>query len=521
MRTLSATAAVWLGISVMPSAARADTYYASPDGGGDGSTAESPFRIAEFWDVAAPGDTLLLLDGTYTGADSAIAPPEGLSGVEGQPITVRAQNDGKVLLDGGGAREAIHLSGNDWYVIEGMDACCSVPDDSFDVYLNSSSAVRFSRASHNVVRRVVAWDGGFGIHSGSEHNLLEDVAAFGMTRKLFSASQGGNFTTIRRAWGRWEGWDDIGPKMTYTLAYNNYDMTVENALATWSSESLPETYDLDCPDAEDSERCGDTYQGYAVDQPYGLFSRDGFYDDRSSRTKLLGSIAYLTETDRFQPGNLLAFSQIEALELRDVVSYAAPGAHDDRRTFQLGSVSGGGARGLVAENLLGIGGSEISVHADWDATNVEHVAESPAEGATFVMVPGICHRYQDRVLTDEPLWPWPMNARILAATTRAGRRPVDVTATMESLFGPIPDECKGAPGPDDGGGGGPSGGPRAVDDLAGAGVGPAAGDAPAGPDHAVGVACSIAVAPGAGRAPPLLLLLVALLLTGARRRRAR
>ena len=32
--------------------------------------------------------------------------------------------------------------------------------------------------------------------------------------------------------------------MTYTLAYNNYHLTCENCLGTWSGQGMPETYVL-------------------------------------------------------------------------------------------------------------------------------------------------------------------------------------------------------------------------------------------------------------------------------------
>ena len=45
------------------------------------------------------------------------------------------------------------------------------------------------------------------------------------------------------------------------------------------------------------------------------------------------------------------------------------------------------------------------------------------------------------------LWPWPMNQRIKDGLVQAGYPPVDVTATMEQLFGPIPASCRGGGGP--------------------------------------------------------------------------
>src|SRR5215813_14245586 len=115
-----------------------------------------------------------------------------------------------------------------------------------------------------------AWDASegnydiFGIHH-DEHNLLEDVAGWGIARKIFESSQGGNFTTIRRAWGRWEGSHIVGPKLVYALTYNNYDMLVENSIGTWSGEKMKQTYVLlDSYGKRWVGRGEGTYQNYDV-----------------------------------------------------------------------------------------------------------------------------------------------------------------------------------------------------------------------------------------------------------------
>jgi len=62
-----------------------ETYYAAPKGQGDGSSANKPFVVARFWDKAQSGDMLVLLDGTYAGAECMIKPPKGLSGTKKFP----------------------------------------------------------------------------------------------------------------------------------------------------------------------------------------------------------------------------------------------------------------------------------------------------------------------------------------------------------------------------------------------------------------------------------------------------
>lgn len=217
--------------------AAAATYYASPDGRGDGLSLERPFTIANFWPVAKPGDVRLLLDGNYKGEDSMIAPTRGLSGVPGNPISVKASHDGKVLIDGERQRLPVCLRGNAWFVLEGFNVCRAGGRGNASVIGLGGNASEGGSA-HTVVRRVVAWDAKDDSNScvwslvNSDHVLLEDVAGFGVGRKTFVPFRR-KHTTIRRAWGRWEGYHAMGPKMTFCLYYNSYHTIIENCIGTW------------------------------------------------------------------------------------------------------------------------------------------------------------------------------------------------------------------------------------------------------------------------------------------------
>jgi len=98
----------------------AATYYASPGGSGDGRTERRPFQVADFWQQAKPGDTLLL-DGRYRGGASMITPTPNLKGEPGRPITVRALHDGRVEMDGENTRRPVKLYQNDSFVLEGFN----------------------------------------------------------------------------------------------------------------------------------------------------------------------------------------------------------------------------------------------------------------------------------------------------------------------------------------------------------------------------------------------------------------
>jgi hypothetical protein len=431
-------------------------YYASNSGGGNGLSDKTPFQIADFWalgQTAIRGKTLCLLDSVYTGANSMINPPQNLNGTATQKITIKAQNDGKVRINGQGARVPVRLENNDHFIIEGIDAHNSATGSSNAViWLNTG-------ADNNVIRRVCAWDADpasnanvFGVH-GNTGNLLEDTCAFGSARKTYSNSAGGNNLTIRRAWGRWEKSTNIGPKITFAIVYRSYDAIYENVIGTWDETAMG---------------------GAGVNQPIGILGMDGIPPPQETCTnsKYLGSIAYVRAADEMDSwiGGLFGSRAADCFEFKHVVSYFDPAASPQDSPILGQTFDGGSGAGLTCEtsgapgacdrrftNVTEIGGSASSIASGaqgWIKTN--HV-----DAATVGAAPNIwngagdqgarvCFRYQNGTLTSEKLWPWPLDSRIRAALTASGRDPDaifggpgnGVTELMENLFGEIPAGCK-------------------------------------------------------------------------------
>jgi hypothetical protein len=415
-------------------------YYASPTGTGNGLSASSPFQISKFWPLATPGKTLCLLDGTYTDSKSMIVPPQGLNGASGIPITIRALNEGKVLINAKFSRSPIRLVDNDWFVIEGVNACCG--------YKNTS-VVGIYHANNNVIRRVAAWDAKddnssiFGVHYGL-YNLLEDVAGWGTARKIFSNSQGGDYTTVRRAWGRWERSTVVGPKTTYSLAYNSHHMTCENCLGTWSGQGMPQSYDL-----LDYNRVPVVpirhYTNYGVESPYGIFQANRKDGDKNVHIRLLGSLAYVQATDKYKSPYGIFITRLSSVEVKDTTVRIAPGTNLSVRPFALyGELAG--QTNLRATDLTSFGGASAAISSPWVKNNVWS-GTSPAAYSSGENIfntsrgANLCYRYEKGNLTNKPLWPWPMNQRIRDAMVQSGRSSVDVTATVQSIFGKIPAAC--------------------------------------------------------------------------------
>jgi len=170
--------------------------------------------------------------------------------------------------------------------------------------------------------------------------------------------------------------------------------------------------------------------------------------DKNANSKILGSIAYITSNDRFHGSNLVEISHVDSIEIRDTAAYIEPGSYSTNTTFGLFDISGG-AQNLNANNLTSIGGAGTSISSQWQKSNVAEGSITASVGSIFTSTQGaqICKRYKDGVLTSEPLWPWPMNQRIIDAMIESGRASVDVTQTIEQMFGPIPNECKQSSSP--------------------------------------------------------------------------
>jgi len=407
-------------------------YYASPNGTGNGLSPSTPFQISKFWSYATPGKTLCLLDGTYTGGNSMIRPPSTFAGTAGQPITIRAMNDGAVLIDGGSSRP-VSLRGA-YGILEGVN-------------IHGGDNITLSLGGqHWIVRRVVAWNTlGQGVDHiidvAGTHGLLEDCAAFGKARKILAAGAGRGgpgYNTVRRCWARWEDKGAPGvagnPTNTLEMGYGQDNVTFENVLAI-----------------------RDVAPGAYVTSPEKPFTQFA-----TKNSKWLGSIVYLTPTAKLDTNALLAafldggsnyqngqYHTSQGNLWQDVVAFVSPG-HPNFHGIKAMGFTGGVPAGTnnTIINLVGVGGAASTCdRSSWNGCGNLRLGTSLSaalgtSNSVWTEVPGICKRYVDGKLTNAPLWPWPMNQRIKDALVQSGRSPVDVTRTMEDMFGPIAQACK-------------------------------------------------------------------------------
>jgi hypothetical protein len=201
-----------------PQAATGKTLYVSPG---------QPYPWAQLY----PGDTLILRDGTYPPMR-----PNARNGEPGKPITIRAEHDGKAVIDGKG-QTAVQLGDTwpnvgeaAWWVVEGI------------VARNGGEAVWSIRGHDIVLRRVSGYDADPNGNSAifwpyySKNVLIEDCIAAGTGRKtiiIFSSED----VTVRRCysdWGRWDGLTFCSVKWpggNGIHIYNGHRVRVENSIS--------------------------------------------------------------------------------------------------------------------------------------------------------------------------------------------------------------------------------------------------------------------------------------------------
>jgi hypothetical protein len=408
------------------------THYASPSGGGNGLSQSSPFQIQNFWQVAGPGKTLCLLDGTYADSNSMIEVPLDKSGTSANPITIRALNEGKAIIDGQDSRRPLNGHG-DWFVVEGIDF---TRGDNANVTVHSD-------ANDWIIRRFVSWNGGEGCDNNvslrGRNGLVEDGALFGACRKqLFMGTgytTGTTGNTARRIWSRWEDNTHVtsNPTNACEIGYGQDGVTFENVICT--RKYIPSQFGRGS--VTEAEGAGELF--------------------RTINSKWLGSIFYVPSDAGWVGGGLFSAFQdagsgapiksAQNVVFKDLLGYL-PSNYSSISNFRFVHSNYPAGSNNNVSNILGIGGTgnTLSTVSWTNGGNMNWYASlSQVPDHPFNLVPGVCKRYVNGVLTDQPLWPWPMNQRIIDALTRAGytgTNVVDVTATIEQLFGQIPTICK-------------------------------------------------------------------------------
>ena len=303
-----------------------------------------PLSIEDWVFTAKAGDTLVLQDGTYPTLHLW-----GLKGTKKKPITVRAQHDGEVLIDGGYVRPAILLDGCEYVVVQGVNACCARAD-----------VVEVVRSDHCTIRRVCAWDARmdwnaviFGCHYGT-HNSFIDCAAWGTGRKMFSASQGGDHTTFLRCCAWWDGSTNVGGKGCLTVCYNNIGTRVDKCFFAWRASRMPAKYKLMNNGDFYTRRTGAVEEWTTIEQPMSVLCGGTLRNrDTDHAGVLVTNSIFCVSPD--SPGGLVEgvvwIDDMSGVTLRNILAVGGP---NDRGLFL--NNPDGTYDNLVADHVTSIGG---------------------------------------------------------------------------------------------------------------------------------------------------------------------
>ena len=98
-------------------------YYISPTGSNsnNGLTSGTPWKTFAFAiPLLGSGDTLTLLNGTYTQSDSGMILINNKNGSVSQPITLKADNERQAFISSDGTASPLDISGSSYLNIEGL-----------------------------------------------------------------------------------------------------------------------------------------------------------------------------------------------------------------------------------------------------------------------------------------------------------------------------------------------------------------------------------------------------------------
>jgi len=172
------------------------TYYISPDGDDNASGTSRSAAFKSFGRAIgrlAPGDLLVVLDGTYTRETTGLprihCGSNAESGTASQPITIRAENERRAFLSSDGYQAGFEMMNCRWWHVEGLRAASR---DNEDAEQGGGYPFRFSEVENVTLRRLL------GSHNNRPHNthiyaieysrnvLVEECEAYFFHRHAFS-----------------------------------------------------------------------------------------------------------------------------------------------------------------------------------------------------------------------------------------------------------------------------------------------------------------------------------------------
>jgi len=421
----------------------AGTYYISPTGSNSANglsegAAWQTFVYAMVKLVA--GDTLILLDGTYTEQLNVT-----VSGTSGSPVTFAAKNRGLAVIQPATDGSAIRVYSSptsiksyiafDGFTARGKGEYPAIILDSQD---NSTEA---QMTHHITIRNSSAFGSGYSteVHTWSigrtRDSLVEDSWAYGLGRKSLQL-YGCLRITVRRVVVRYDYWlgnKPNDPRVGFA-AYNSKDGLYENIIVL---DMAP-----DPAGVTSASKAGFAIEGNVTSTVlilgasgngfYGILSLDNYGNGVYSSGISGGENNNNTIKDFIAWNNTSNELQLQTQSSYNTISYGTMGKSrlSGGIAFYNSSVTNntisnsfitlnllfgtntgaGGANNTLINNSITNNGSGSTVEASYAPTLnylVQPIMVTGHErGGTMV------NRYVDGVLTSTPLWPWPNESLI-------------------------------------------------------------------------------------------------------------
>ena len=410
-------------------------YYLSPTGDDNRSgrsEAEAWGTFDHAWQFLYPGDTLILMNGVYYQS----LKPNIRSGDPGNPITIKAQNDGQAIIEGQGVRIPVLLRYFSNYLIEGIIA------------QNSSGSVYQIESTNNILRRVSGYDANTDYNEHvfviwADNTLVEDCVAAGTGRKMIMVFMSEN-VTVRRCFADWQEWDgrewhDCWPWGDGIEFYNSSYNIIENSISY--SRNPTQSINLNAQGGENYTTIGNRILGSMA--ILSGMKEDGtpmvWGDTRPQPTE------HTCVHDFNWPGQRSGFNVYGGANIKDnlwqdIFAWGSAGlgvSWIDAGSFV--TRNNRIVRATVFNNGLDNPDNWGGIHTDaiqGDLDRFDSIENSFIEniyagsGKSTLNGDGarLTHRYVDGELTDEPLWPWPMESRIQA------ERGISVTDIMTKII---------------------------------------------------------------------------------------
>jgi NPCBM/NEW2 domain/Fibronectin type III domain/Right handed beta helix region len=247
MGLLMTTCFLMLFLLFVISEAAAATYYASPSGSGTACSTAVPCTAAYASGRAVAGDTVVLQDGTYTGSSGMVIPKH--SGADdSHRITIRAENDGKAIVNGEyvDGRRPLYIKNLSYITVEGIRFIKGGLDNIAYIYGSShielkrlsvgygTDSTKTSSSTNNVTAITVIY---------GNNNLVEDCIIYPYFRVGINIYES-DYTTVRRNWVGTTNYPGRPGYGTDSLAYGiqlygaNHN-TVENNIVTMPEQRTP------------------------------------------------------------------------------------------------------------------------------------------------------------------------------------------------------------------------------------------------------------------------------------------